>query len=98
MLIDRGFVRLAEGLVHYRSAGAENGRPLVMLHASPASSQSLEPLAGVVAPLRRVLMPDTPGNGASCPPAAAEPDLSAYADLIDRFCEQLGLAPAPGKK
>jgi pimeloyl-ACP methyl ester carboxylesterase len=91
MLIDRGFVRLAEGLMHYRSAGDENSRPLVMLHASPASSQSLEPLAWVVAARRRVLMPDTPGNGASCPPAAAEPDLPAYADMIDRFCDALGL-------
>jgi pimeloyl-ACP methyl ester carboxylesterase len=93
MLIDRGFVRLAEGLMHYRLAGPDGGgTPLVMLHASPASSQTLEPLARALAGGRRVLMPDTPGNGASCPPAMAEPDLPAYADMIDRFCDTLGLA------
>jgi pimeloyl-ACP methyl ester carboxylesterase len=86
--VDRGFVRLDEGLMHYRRIGA-SGAPLVMLHASPASSQSLEPLAQRLAG-HHILMPDTPGNGCSSPPAMAEPELPDYADMVDRFCEASG--------
>ena len=43
--IDRGFVRIAEGQVHYRQAGAHHGGwPLVMFHPSPTSSWILQPL------------------------------------------------------
>jgi pimeloyl-ACP methyl ester carboxylesterase len=87
--IDRAFVRLDEGLIHYRRIGT-SGTPLVMLHASPASSLSLEPLARHLA-AHHVVMPDTPGNGSSCPPAMAEPELADYADMIDRFCAASGL-------
>lgn len=91
VLIDRGFVRLDEGLMHYRSAGSDSSAPpLVMLHASPASSQSLEPLASILAGPRRILMPDTPGNGQSCPPASPDPDLPAYADMMEHFCDVIG--------
>lgn len=86
--VDRGFVRLDEGLVHYRRVGT-GGTPLVMLHASPASSLSLEPLAQYLT-TRHLVMPDTPGNGSSCPPAMADPDLPDYADMLDRFCATSG--------
>lgn len=90
-LIDRGFLRLDEGLVHYRMAGAEAGStPLVMLHASPASSRSLEGLAALIAPNTRVYMPDTPGNGLSCAPQQSEPELADYAEMMGRFCDDLG--------
>ncbi len=90
ILIDRGFARLAEGLLHYRSAGSEGSVPLVMLHASPASSKSLEPLAVSIAAKRRVILPDTPGNGLSCPPADAQPSLTSYASMLDTLCDTLG--------
>ena len=48
-VIDRGFVRIAEGQVHYRAAGPREptaAPPIVMLHASPASSLTLVPLIG----------------------------------------------------
>lgn len=91
LLVDRGFVRLAEGLMHYRVVG--EGPPLVMLHASPASSETLEALgAALAAGLgRRVWMPDTPGNGLSVAVAGEAPDLGDYADMIGRFCDALGL-------
>jgi len=42
-LVDRAFVRLAEGLVHYRHAG-DGGVPLYMAHSGPGSSHGLAPL------------------------------------------------------
>ncbi len=88
--IDRGFARLSEGLLHYRCNQSAAGVPLVMLHASPASSKSLEPLATAIAASRSVILPDTPGNGLSCPPADPEPGLSSYAAMLDRLCSAIG--------
>jgi pimeloyl-ACP methyl ester carboxylesterase len=86
---DRGFVRISEGQIHYRRAGPEEQRPLVMLHASPASSRSLLPLAAAL-PGRHLILPDTPGNGLSCAPAEPSPDLAAYAAMLDRAMDALG--------
>lgn len=90
-IIDRGFVRIAEGLVHYRSAGAAAGVPLVMLHASPASSVLLEPLMEALAGPRRVIAPDTLGNGDSVPMQCEQPELVDYADASVRVMDALGL-------
>ena len=87
---DRGFVRIAEGHIHYRHAGPTGQRPLVMLHASPASSLSLLPLAAELSG-HRLILPDTPGNGLSCAPAVAVPDLATYADMLDRAITALGV-------
>lgn len=87
---DRSFVRIAEGQVHYRHAGPADARPLVMLHASPASSLSLLPLAAEL-PGQRLILPDTPGNGQSCAPALPTPDLAHYADMLDRAMTALGV-------
>jgi len=93
---DRGFVRLPEGHLHYRSLGpATASRPLVMLHASPASSLSLLPLADLLhgqRPRVRLLLPDTPGNGLSASPAVPTPDLASYADMLDRMLDAMGIA------
>ena len=79
--------------MHYRTSGFDtDAPPLIMLHASPASSRTLEPLALEIATNRRVFLPDTPGNGASCAPSEPEPDLAVYAGMMDRFCDGLGLA------
>jgi pimeloyl-ACP methyl ester carboxylesterase len=89
--VDREFVRLAEGLMHYRVVG--EGPPLVMLHASPSSSATLEALGVAVAAAagRRVFMPDTPGNGLSVPLLQDAPELADYAEMMARFCAALGL-------
>ncbi|WP_439534102.1 alpha/beta fold hydrolase [Polymorphobacter sp.] len=88
-LFDRGYARITEGLVHHRRLGT--GTPIVMLHASPASSRTLEPLGALLTSRHDVLMPDTPGNGASSPPALPIPELADYADMLDRACDRLGL-------
>ena len=80
---DRDFVRLDEGLMHYRHAAAARdtrvlAEPVWMMHASPASSRSVEPLACRIATLAdcRVIAPDTPGNGDSAPLQLPQPELA----------------------
>ena len=79
----RGFVDVGPAQVHYRHGGdAAHGVPLVMLHASPGSSRQLVDLASLLAVDRRVLAPDTAGNGDSDPldmPTPAIGDLAAHA-------------------
>ena len=94
MLIDRAFIRIAEGLVHYRSCEAEraSGRlPLYMIHASPASSITLEPIMTQFAQTRRCIAPDTLGNGDSAAPALDAPDMDYYADSVARVLDKLKL-------
>jgi pimeloyl-ACP methyl ester carboxylesterase len=78
----RGFVDLAGGQIHYRSAGGDHGgRPaLAMIHPSPGSSKQLEGLMRHLAPGRRVVAPDTAGNGDSDPHPSATPDIAALAE------------------
>lgn len=89
--IDRAFVRIREGQVHYRTAGAGSARPLWMIHASPASSTSLVPLARELARSRPVYAPDTPGNGDSEPLGLVQPEAADYADAAVRTMDVLGL-------
>jgi pimeloyl-ACP methyl ester carboxylesterase len=90
--IRRGFVVIAEGQVHFREAGAENpGMPLVMFHPSPTSSWILQPLIGRFGRARRVVAPDTLGNGDSCPPAQSSPEIAAFADAHLRALDALGI-------
>lgn len=92
-VIRRGFVEIAEGQVHYRHAGAEHaGVPLVLLHASPGSSRMLEPLLAGFAPARRVLAPDTLGNGDSAPPPGEQPEIPVFADAHLRALAALDVA------
>jgi pimeloyl-ACP methyl ester carboxylesterase len=91
--IRRGFVDIAEGQVHFRGAGEQHGGvPLVLLHASPGSAKTLEPLLGALGASRRVLAPDTLGNGDSAPPQGGEqPEIAYFADAHRRALDALGL-------
>lgn len=94
MPIDRAFTRIAEGLVHYRHAGADRAGgplPLYMMHASPASSINLVPLIGPLAEGRRVVAPDTLGFGDSPPPSQHQPEIADYADSVDRVMASMDL-------
>lgn len=65
-MIRRGFVDVAHGQIHYRAAGTGDGTPLAMIHQSPGSSKQLEGLAAaLVGQGRRIVAPDTAGNGDS---------------------------------
>ena len=95
--IERAFVRIEEGQVHLRrlAAADPSAPPLLLLHASPASSWFMQNLmltlrsSGVRG---EIVAPDTPGNGDSCVPAVDEPDIGYFADAMRRLCDALGLA------
>jgi pimeloyl-ACP methyl ester carboxylesterase len=89
--IKRRFVDIADGLqVHYREIGT-GGTPLVMLHPSPASAKGLEPLMRALSARRRVIAPDTLGNGDSSPPREAAPTLDVFVRGHQQAIDALGL-------
>jgi pimeloyl-ACP methyl ester carboxylesterase len=88
--VSRGFVDIANGQIHYRYAGALTERPpLAMIHQSPGSSKQLEKLMRCLAPLRRLVAPDTLGNGDSTPAHLDAPDIAMLADAAWRAIDQL---------
>ena len=94
-MIDRGFVRIAAGLIHYRRAGASAGAlPLIMAHAGPGSSAGLVPLIAELSADRAVIAPDMMGNGESDPPPTATTEISFYADCLIAVMNRKGIARA----
>jgi pimeloyl-ACP methyl ester carboxylesterase len=91
--IRRGFADIAEGQMHYRSAGPQRSdkRPLVMLHGSPESSAALVRVIRGLAAKRPVIAFDTLGQGDSAQPAIADPDIVYFAGAVIRATESLGL-------
>jgi pimeloyl-ACP methyl ester carboxylesterase len=92
--IDRGFVRIGAGQVHYRSAGEQTPGgplPLYMAHAGPGSSLGLAPFIAQLGLSRRVIAPDMLGNGDSDAPALTKTSMSFYADCALRVMDGLGL-------
>ena len=92
--INRGYVDTGHGrrLLVRHIPGA--GRPLVMLHTSPASSALLEPLMLAMATGRPVVAFDNPANGDSDPPPGRAPfEIADFAVIVN---EALG-GMAPGE-
>jgi pimeloyl-ACP methyl ester carboxylesterase len=91
--VRRRFVTIEEGDVHVRVAEskASGTLPLLMIHASPASSLPLVGLMRELSSGRNVYAPDTLGNGDSAPPAPAVPEIAYYADATARVIDALGL-------
>jgi pimeloyl-ACP methyl ester carboxylesterase len=88
--IKRGFADVEGGQIHYRQAG-EGGAPLVLIHASPGSAKSLEPLMAAFAPSRRVIAPDTMGNGDSSGQMPAQPEIPFFAQRALQALGVLGI-------
>ncbi|MBI3951633.1 MAG: alpha/beta hydrolase [Acidobacteria bacterium] len=66
--------------IHYRRAG--QGAPLVLLHASPGSSFSLQWLIKRLADQRTVIAIDTPGYGESTGLGLEKPEIADYAAAL----------------
>jgi pimeloyl-ACP methyl ester carboxylesterase len=95
--VDRAFVRIQEGLVHYRHAGAGQksaALPLYMVHAGPGSSAGMAPLIAELGRARWVVAPDTLGNGDSVGPGVQNPDVAYYADSVVRIMDTLKIDKA----
>ena len=89
MIVRRSFADLPERQVHYRYAG--DGAPLVMIHASPGSAKQLERKIELLSKTRRVIAPDTPGNGDSTPLPLAAPAIADYAAALVEFLDVMKL-------
>jgi pimeloyl-ACP methyl ester carboxylesterase len=94
-VIERAFVRLDEGQLHLRCLPASGpGLPLLLFHASPASSWFMQ---GLMLALRsagyqgEIIAPDTLGNGDSPAPTPEQPDIAYFAGSMQRLCKSLGL-------
>jgi pimeloyl-ACP methyl ester carboxylesterase len=89
--LKRRFADVGALQVHYREGGTGGATPLVMIHASPGASRQVAPLAALLAQGRRVVAPDTAGNGDSDAlpdPTPAIPDLAAHARAaIDKIVD-----------
>jgi pimeloyl-ACP methyl ester carboxylesterase len=94
--IDRAFLRVQAGLIHYRyvtpTAGA-GMTPLVMAHGGPGSSAGLATLIAALGTDRVVAAPDMMGNGDSDPPPHA-PTIAFYAECLVAVMDHLGLERA----
>lgn len=85
----RGYVDLPHGQVLVRRQGAGAARPLLLLHETPGSSAQMRPLMQELARDRTVVALDLPGLGDSDP--LPNPDAAAYADLLRKILDRLGL-------
>lgn len=77
--------------VHYRRCG--EGPPLILLHASPVSSQAfLEDYLPCFSEHFCCIAPDTPGNGLSDPlPDSGEVTIDDYVDALAAFLDTIGV-------
>jgi pimeloyl-ACP methyl ester carboxylesterase len=94
LLVDRAFLRLTEGLVHYRSAGSRTGGtalPLFLAHAGPGSSSAFEGYLPTLGRRRFCFAPDMLGNGDSAPPASESVPITYYSECAVRVMDALGV-------
>jgi pimeloyl-ACP methyl ester carboxylesterase len=92
--IDRGFVRIDAGQVHYREAGrsgANGPLPLYLAHAGPGSSRGLEGLIADLGLTRHAIAPDMLGNGDSDPPAMSPTTVADYVEHAVGVMDAIGL-------
>ena len=79
--------------VFYREAGPADAPVLLLLHGFPTSSHMFRELMPRLAQRYRVIAPDYPGFGFSAMPARNRfaYTFDNYAQVVDRFTQQLGL-------
>ncbi len=92
--IERRFVDVEEGQVHVRvsrAAPAGDNKPLLLIHASPASAMTVVPIMKGLGSTRRCYAPDTLGFGDSVAPVQSQPEIPDYADATRRVMDALDL-------
>lgn len=88
--ISRMFVDTPQGQLHVRCSGS-GGLPLLMIHQSPGSAESLETMISCLASDRLVLAPDTLGNGHSDKPPVDSAEIGYYAEVLAAALDQQGV-------
>jgi pimeloyl-ACP methyl ester carboxylesterase len=90
MNVNRGYVTVSFGQIHYRFAGTPGKPVLLLLHQTPSTSAMYEELMNALASEFRMFAPDTPGMGMS---DATSGDMSvrALADGLAEFLDEVGI-------
>ncbi|HLE43011.1 MAG TPA: alpha/beta hydrolase [Methylomirabilota bacterium] len=90
-MVTRAFLDTPEGQIHYRSAGA--GRPVLLLHQTPRSSDEYRDVIPLLARELRVVAMDTIGYGNSYKPAGTS-TIEDYAAGALALLDGLGIPSA----
>ncbi len=90
-MVTRAFLKTPEGQIHYRSAGA--GRPVLLLHQTPRSSDEYRDVIPLLARELRVVAMDTIGYGDSYKPAGTS-TIEDYAAGALALLDGLGIPSA----
>jgi pimeloyl-ACP methyl ester carboxylesterase len=79
--------------IFYREAGPTNAPTALLLHGFPSSSRMYEPLLSRLSDHYHLIAPDYPGFGHSAapPPAQFAYTFDRLAEVMQQFCETLGL-------
>ncbi len=88
--IERHFCRVGGQWLHYRRMG--QGPAVLLMHQTPQSSQTLEPLMRLLAPHATAIAVDTPGFGQSEPLPQSDWRMAMLADRMAQFLDELGIA------
>ena len=91
-IVTRDYAATSFGQLLARRATESAGRPLVLLHDSPGSGASLEPLLLHLAPLRPALALDVLGHGESDQPPWTDATIDDYARSVIAAVDRLGVA------
>jgi len=87
--IGRHFCQVGGQWLHYRRMG--QGPAVLLMHQTPQSSQTLEPLMRLLAPYCTAIAVDTPGFGQSEPLPQADWSMAMLADRMAMFLDALGI-------
>ena len=84
----KAYTDIPEGQVHYRTEG--NGEAVLILHASPSTSEEYEEMIPILAKGYRVIAMDTLGFGMSDDPPRYY-EITDYARSVVSFLDALGI-------
>ena len=88
--ISRIFIDTPQGQLHVRQSGS-GGLPLLMVHQSPGSAESLETMISSLADDRLVVAPDTLGNGHSDKPPVDRAEIGYYTGVLSAALDELAI-------
>jgi len=83
-------VEIDGAALNYVDIGEDDGTPVVLVHGLAGQWQNWLENIPAIARRRRVLAPDLPGHGSSAMPRD-KISIQGYGQVVDAFCERLGL-------